>query len=81
MSNSNYLGQVITFERRVAAKREMDLEISEVSDIASRCIWATGSAQTATRCIWATGSAQTKGRCIWATGSAGSAKTMVSVAA
>ncbi len=81
MSNSNYLGQVITFERRVSAKRDLDLEINEVVDGGTRVLWATGSAQTAPRVLWATGSAQTAPRVLWATGSAGSAKTVVSVAA
>jgi hypothetical protein len=81
MSNSNYLGQVITFERRASAERDMDLEISEMRADETRLIWATGSAQTSPRLIWATGSAQTSPRLIWATGSAGSAKAVVSVAA
>jgi hypothetical protein len=81
MSNSNYLGQVLSFERRDVAKRDLDLEINEVSDSATRAIWATGSSQTATRAIWATGSAKIATRAIWATGSAGSAKAVVSVAA
>jgi len=81
MSNSNYLGQVLSFERRDVAKRDLDLEIRQVGDIASRSVWATGSAQTASRSVWATGSAQTATRSVWATGSAGSAKMVVSVAA
>jgi hypothetical protein len=81
MSNSNHLGQVITFQARSAAKRDLDLEISEVGDVVARTLWATGSAQSATRTLWATGSAQSATRTLWATGSAGSAKTVVSVAA
>jgi hypothetical protein len=92
MSNSNYLGQVITFERRVDAKRDMDLEIQESTNGAVRMLWATGSAQPASRMLWATGSAQSNSRMLWATGSAqansrmlwatgSSAKTVVSVAA
>jgi len=81
MSNSNYLGQVITLEGHVAAKRDLDLQISEVGGDAARLIWATGSAQSSPRLIWATGSSQSSPRLIWATGSAGSAKTVVSVAA
>ncbi len=94
MSNSNYLGQVITFERRVDAKRDMDLEISEMSGDQGRLLWATGSAQSSPKLLWATGSAQSSSKLLWATGSAqptpkllwatgsaGSAKTVVSVAA
>ncbi len=94
MSNSNHLGQVVTFERRVAAKRDLDLEIREVGDAAARTLWATGSAGTAARTLWATGSAQASTRTLWATGSAhnsmrtlwatgsaGSAKAVASVAA
>jgi hypothetical protein len=81
MSNSNYLGQVVTFERRVAAKRDLDLEISEVGGQATRLLWATGSAQASPKLLWATGSAQTSPKLLWATGSAGSAKAVASVAA
>jgi hypothetical protein len=81
MSNSNYLGQVVTFERRVAAKRDLDLEIVESMNGASRMLWATGSAQSNSRMLWATGSAQSNPRMLWATGSAGSAKAVASVAA
>jgi len=94
MSNSNYLGQVITFERRVSAKRDLDLEIQEATNGAgrmvwatgssqsdSRMVWATGSAQSSSRMVWATGSAQSGSRMVWATGSVGSAKAVASVAA
>jgi hypothetical protein len=94
MSNSNYSGQVITFQSRDAAKLDLDLEISEVGGEATKLLWATGSAQTSPKLLWATGSAQTSPKLLWATGSAqtspkllwatgsaGSAKTLVSVAA
>jgi len=94
MSNSNYIGQVITFGRRASAKRDLDLEISEVggastrlvwatgcAQASTRLVWATGSAQNSTRLVWATGSAQNATRLVWATGSAGSVKSVAAVAA
>jgi hypothetical protein len=68
MSNSNYSGQVITFQSRDAAKLDLDLEIQESVNGAGRMLWATGSAQS-------------NSRMLWATGSAGCAKSVVTVAA
>jgi len=81
MSNSNHLGQVITFEPRATAKRELDLEIEQAALGAGRMVWATGSSTSNSRMVWATGSAQSNSRMVWATGSAGSARTVASVAA